>query len=111
MQIGSKIESIRVGCDLVYIPRFIEMLEKNPAMLERIFTVHESKDTPFESLAGIFAAKEALVKACGIAPGHWKQIEIIKKKDGRPEVSIDGYEIDISVSHDGEYAFAVAICY
>lgn len=71
-----------------------------------------------ENLAGIFAAKEAVIKALGkvlkLKAGDWKKIEIIKKRNGRPEVQLHEFNDkilsrDVSISHDKEYAMAVVV--
>jgi phosphopantetheine--protein transferase-like protein len=74
----------------------------------------EEKNASLERLAGIFAAKEAVLKALELKAGSWKKIEVRKTKEGRPEVRLIGLDKniksqDISISHDGQYAVAVAI--
>lgn len=108
--------NIRVGCDVVNIRRFETSAQSGgEKFLENVFSVHELSNTPStETLAGMFAAKEAVTKALGILPGQWKNIEITKKKDGRPEAAVVGCgkkiaSRDISISHDGDYAFATAV--
>jgi holo-[acyl-carrier protein] synthase len=84
---------IGVGVDIVKIKRFekyVSPLFSSPFM-RRVFTVREieylnSKKT--QSIAGVFAAKEAVAKAmgtgfCGFFPN---EIEILHKKNGRPYV-------------------------
>lgn len=75
------------------------------------------------SLAGRWAAKEAVVKAmCSRAPEEkpdWlqgpgaplKAIEVIPGLNGAPMVSINGQKSDIklSISHSGAYAVAIAL--
>lgn len=124
---------IRVGCDIVNIPRFQKILTRTPATRKRLFLPREEKDASFERLAGIFAAKEAVIKALGLKAGDWKKIEVIKKINGRPEVKLLKFSAeggsairlsspskssggnkkivsrDISISHDGDYAMAAAI--
>lgn len=107
---------IKIGCDLVYIKRFEKSVRKGGAkFLDKIFSNYEiSKAASVESLAGLFAVKEAVIKALGFRAGDWKKIEIVKNKTGRPEIKLlktDAEIIsqDISISHDGDFAFAYAV--
>lgn len=105
---------MKIGCDIVYIPRFQKVLVRTPAMRSRIFLPQEEKGASYEKLAGIFAAKEAIIKASGLKAGDWLKIEIVKDKNGRPGIKLENLNKkivsqDISISHDGEYAMAVVI--
>ncbi len=107
---------IKTGCDLVYIPKFKNAVTRNPEnnFLARIFTPHElHHNLEINSLAGKFAAKEAVFKALGnLKPGAWHQIEIVNLSSGKPIIKlVDMHHIkivssDISISHDGDYALA-----
>ena len=108
---------IKTGCDLVYIPKFKTTLTHNPDnnLLTRIFTPHELHHNPaLVSLAGKFAAKEAVFKALDfLKPGDWHKIEIVNLASGKPTIKLlDSCHTkivssDISISHDGDYAMAV----
>ena len=109
---------IRTGCDIVHIKRFTESLKSGgSAMLDLIFTPHELKHAQSEeSLAGIFAVKEAAVKALEVSPGLWKSFEVTKNARGRPALSFstagiflleDILSVDMSIAHDGKYAIAI----
>lgn len=116
---------IKIGCDILQIKKFQDAFEKHPEKFRRdIFSVSELKNSDPEHLAGLFAAKEAILKALDIKPGHWKLIEIKKLPSGKPFVVlspkiskkdiiiIDVRRIvssDISISHHGEYVIAVAV--
>jgi len=107
---------VRIGCDLTDIKRFKKSVKNGgPRFLGRIFSRHElSQNSSIQSLAGVFAAKEAVLKALALKAGNWKKIEIVKTQNGRPEVKLSELNKkiisqDISISHDGEYAMAVAI--
>lgn len=113
------------GIDIVKIER-MEKAFKNSAFQERVFTCYEnayiaSRANPYETAAGLFAAKEAVLKAlgCGInSVSDLKKVEITHGENGAPKVSVSecvkcsvnaaDREIYISVSHDGEYAVASA---
>lgn len=105
---------IKTGCDLVNIARFRQAARRGgAAFLDRVFSpVELSGNVSTESLAGVFAAKEAVVKALGLPADSWHKIEIIKNKEGRPEIKMlerTGRIVsqDLSVSHDGDYVLAV----
>ncbi len=117
--------SFVIGVDIVYVPRINEIIcskEKN-SFLKRCFSQKEideflkKRGRGAEYLAGRFALKEALVKIAGNRKGI-KFSEICCLSSGkRPSLSFYGetkgvfrkYEISFSISHDNEYAFAVAI--
>jgi len=107
--------NIRVGCDTVHIPRFQSVLKRTPAVQGRLFVSHESDGASIESLAGKFALKEAVLKALELEPGCWNDIQVMKEESGRPKVVLScntSWKImsqDVSISHDGDCAFAVAV--
>jgi len=106
---------IKIGCDLVPVSKFQKAVKGGgTSFLSRVFSAHElsGRLTP-QTLAGFFAAKEAVKKALGPNLG-WKEIEIIKDKRGRPHVRVVGpptpiRKSDVSISHDGDFAMAVAV--
>lgn len=109
-------QKIRNGCDIVYIPRIQNMM-LDEKQLKKVF--HEDEILRFEAhhIAGIFAAKEAIIKALALFPiPSFLDIHIRSEESGRPYVTLTSnirdsnhYTIDISISHDNEYAFATAI--
>ncbi len=108
--------TIKTGCDIVNIKRFKKSLERGGSnFLDKIFLPQElAVSEKIETLAGIFATKEAVIKALELKAGDWHEIEIIKNKNGRPEIKmlkLNNIIIsqDISISHDGDYAMAVAV--
>ena len=76
-----------------------------------------------QHLAGLFAAKEAVLKALGTgwsAGLGFSQVEVVKNEHGAPGVRLHGnadrrakqldvHQIHLSITHDGAYAAAVAI--
>ena len=115
------------GIDLVEIARFREL---NPNILERffsrVFTQNEKAYIAgsFERAAGIFAAKEALVKAlgCGIGLVSWQEVAIRYDGQGKPVPELTGkakaaeralgiVEWSVSISHTKNNAVAVAMAY
>lgn len=124
-----------VGIDICTIERVAELLgtDMGKYWMERIFTEAEREriakrfqtDTGTKKarlavhIAGLYAAKEAIGKATGkglMGPGRlaWQDVEISHTVDGAPEASIlngpwEGRKIDVSISHDGGVATAIAI--
>lgn len=118
-----------IGCDVVQISRF-EKLAGNDSFLKKYFTKTEieylcSKQNKTQTLAGLYACKEAVLKVLKIGIGgeiRLSNIEISHGKNGEPKLEftpeLNHYlssqncsHIDISISHDGDYAFAVCQIY
>lgn len=102
---------MHVGCDVVLISRFANALQEGgERFLERVFAPSEVAGSSAERLAGIFAAKEAAVKALGLPAGRWQEICVLHDENGAPRLLLNlPYEAAVSISHDGDYAFAVVI--
>ena len=109
-----------IGIDIVDTKRFI--YDESDSRLLKWFTVDElaycfRKTPSSNSLAGKFAAKEAIIKILtkeGINISHLKEIEILNDEDGKPFVNSSPLQylnnkIRISISHDGDFAIAVAL--
>lgn len=104
----------KVGCDIVFLKKFQESLTQGgDSFLQKVFSAHElHQNKSTESLAGIFAAKEAVMKAFDMEAGSWQKIEISKSETGRPVLKVEGMDLkrsDVSISHDGEYVVAVTV--
>ncbi len=116
---------LSTGVDLIEIDRFAKV---RPALLERfltrIYTPAELADSGenHPSLAGLFAAKEAVAKALGTGIGliSWQEIEILSSPDGEPRLHLHGNadkiaqqkglaHWSISISHSRTHAVAVAV--
>lgn len=96
---------MKIGTDIVKISRIAELSEEEK---RKIFQPAEM-ERPLQSLAGIFAAKEAIKKAMG-TDIDWLDIEIKKEDDGKPTVVIkEDKHVLLSISHDGDYAMAMVI--
>lgn len=102
-----------IGIDLVDIEKF--SMKASDKFLKKIYTENEltysfNKINSLQTLAGIFAAKEAIIKANNLNLAYIlrKKIEI-KHIDNRPIALLGGVEINgsISISHDGNYAIAI----
>lgn len=117
-----------VGTDLVSIERIKKIYLKYPdKFLERIFCEEErirfiERGAPTTTLAGLFAAKESVLKAlgCGIGAAALREVEIISAKGSQPLVKLHGeasrvagkkniYDIKISISHEPPFASAIAV--
>ncbi|MBQ9301041.1 MAG: holo-ACP synthase [Clostridia bacterium] len=115
-----------LGCDVCAISRMARMME-NPRFLERWFTAPEreyigARKNAAQTAAGIFAAKEAFVKAlgtgfAGLAPN---QVAVAHDANGAPRYDInqamraameqkDARAAFLSISHDGDTAMAAAV--
>ena len=98
-----------VGVDLVFIPEFRDRLEISAGrIIQRAFRPSEINSQETEHLAGLWAAKEAVVKAAASAPSKWTDIVITHDSSGKPHASIGMQEFALSISHHGDYAVAVA---
>lgn len=81
---------IGVGVDLVDLARFAAVVDRTPAVRERLFTVLE-RSLPVPRLGARFAAKEAVAKALGAPAGlGWQDVEVRLDDDGRPAVAVRG---------------------
>jgi len=90
------------------------MARGGPTFIDRVFSPAESVDASLERLAGLFAAKEAAIKALGLPPGAWHALVVSHEPNGAPTLTIDhpqlaDGQVSLSISHDGDYAFAVVI--
>ncbi len=99
-----------IGIDLVNVEEFRHEISKGgEAFLHRAFTEVELAHREVTHLAGLWAAKEAVVKA---APGHVASlldVILTYDPDGRPRARVDVQEFELSISHHGDYAVAVAM--
>ncbi len=116
-----------VGIDIVEIHRIDKALKKNPKFIHRVLTEKETvyiqeNQKPSATVAGYFAAKEAVSKALGtgLRGFTWQDIEIHKDERNRPFVVlynrakeqlaiIGGTEVWISISHSKKDAVAQAV--
>jgi holo-[acyl-carrier protein] synthase len=86
-----------LGIDSVDIPRFADMLDRRPALAERLFTAGERRYAaglvnPVPTLASRFAAKEAVMKALGVGLGAfgWADVEVERQDGGAPLLLVTG---------------------
>ena len=107
-----------IGVDVVEVARLRAALERSPALEERLFTKSErvycrSKKDPAVHLAGTLAAKEAVIKALRLGPlvAWGPRIEVTRDRSGAPVARVEGSHgpLEVSISHDGGVAVAVAL--
>jgi len=79
---------IQTGCDIVQISKFSKALQSKKIVLENLFNPSESANNSAEHLAGIFAAKEAAVKALNQKAGNWTNYEIAQNGEEKPQLNI-----------------------
>ncbi len=100
-----------LGIDIVYLPEFEKKAKNLP--LRKVFLQNELvQNKTSESLAGIFAAKEAFFKAFG-EKVNWLDVWIEKDNNGKPSIHSNLIEsslrLEVSISHKNEYAIAVVL--
>jgi holo-[acyl-carrier protein] synthase len=120
---------VGIGLDLVKIVRIRTMTDRwQERFLHRLYTDAErrycfSLASPYPSLAGRFAVKEAILKALGTGwtgGVRWVDIQVLNDPSGKPVATVQGRTgalmreagvtgIHVSLSHDAEYAIAEAI--
>jgi phosphopantetheine--protein transferase-like protein len=111
-------QKINVGTDITEISGFrCKQVKANLSFYNSIFNRSElmyclKYSDPYPHLAGIFAAKEAVIK-CFDSPIRMIDIEIVRYTDGRPIAVVRHNKkttnIEISISHSQSLAIAVAI--
>lgn len=113
-----------IGTDIVEVGRMQKSIERFGAtFLDRTFTEVEQNycekyKQKYERYAGRFVAKEAVAKVIKKGPkDFWLDIEIVNNGDGAPIVTLSErmrlwfpHNIEVSISHEKNYAVAVAIC-
>ncbi len=119
-----------IGVDLVDLARFERSAARTPALLPRLFAHSElsggslrtdGRDVTVRSLAGRFAAKEALIKALPDSPGFsWHDIRVVSDPHGSPGFELRGSaaataerygvsSVHLSISHDAGAAIAFVV--
>lgn len=107
-------EFLGFGVDLVNIARIERLITYNPRALSKLLNSEEITGNP-QRIAGRIACKEAIIKAIPqLSIVNLKQITISNDETGVPIVKSEGglllnKEVKLSISHDGDYAIALAI--
>ena len=123
---------MHVGTDLVHVPSFAAQLAQPGTRFATVFTDRELRSCADKadrgaSLAARWAAKEAYVKAwsnshygtppvLGAEAVNFADIEVVPDAFGRVGIVLRGDlahiappAASLSISHDGDYAFAVCV--
>lgn len=112
-----------VGTDIIEIERVKRAVERRPRFLEKLFTPKEReyfalRRMKWETIAGNFAAKEAVSKALGTGIGKigFQDMEVLRDERGKPIVFFAetvelpfGVHCLLSITHCRDYAAATAI--
>jgi holo-[acyl-carrier protein] synthase len=115
-----------IGTDIIEIDRIKKAMERTPSFLKKAFTESEieffkSRAFKVETIAGNFAAKEAVSKAIGtgIRDFALSDIEILRDELGKPIVNIsdlvkknikvDNFKLHLSIAHNKSTATAYVI--
>lgn len=111
---------VGIGVDVCSLTRFAAAAER-PGVLDRLLTDAERAGRP-ETLAGRFAAKEALAKALGAPAGLvWTDCAVLPDPSGAPAFKLAGTvaaraselgveSVHLSISHDAGVAVAMVVC-
>ena len=117
---------IGVGIDIIEIDRIKRAVSRTDGFLEKAFTEKEieyfrTKKLSANTIAGNFAAKEAVSKALGSGFRQFglKDIEILRDNLGKPIVNLSikiyefigkrNFKIHVSISHSKDNAIAYSI--
>jgi holo-[acyl-carrier protein] synthase len=111
---------VGIGVDLAEISRLEHALARTPALAARLFADSE-RGRSAQSLAGCFAAKEAVAKALGAPSGlRWTDAVVGHDERGKPVLQIGGTVAaaaarlgvttwHLSISHDAGLCIAVVV--
>jgi len=116
---------VGIGVDVVDLARFERALSRTPALKARLFAdaelVSGERVLALRSLAGRFAAKEALIKALGESTGiKWHHMQVVSDGHGNPSFELTDAaasvarkrgvtSVHLSMSHDAGVAIAYVI--
>ena len=123
---------VSVGVDMVEVQRIKKALEDQRIgrrFRDRVFTENEIRYCErktrgkYESYAGRFAAKEAVMKALGRGWGskvRWIDIEVTRARSGKPDIALHERTAELaselgisrwalSISHTAEHGLAYVI--
>jgi len=116
---------VGIGVDVVDLARFERALSRTPALKSRLFADAElvagDRVLALRSLAGRFAAKEALIKALGESAGiRWHHMQVVSDGHGNPSFRLTDAAarvaadrgvtaVHLSMSHDAGVAIAYVV--
>ncbi|MGO8958796.1 MAG: holo-ACP synthase [Streptosporangiaceae bacterium] len=111
---------VGIGVDIAEVARLEQALARTPQLAARLFADGEI-GRPVRSLAGCFAAKEAVAKALGGPPGLlWTDAVVRHDSLGQPRLDTYGSiaaaaarlgvtSWHLSISHDGGFCVAMVV--
>ena len=116
---------VGIGVDVVDLARFERALSRTPSLKSRLFAdaelVSGDRVLALRSLAGRFAAKEALIKALGESAGiRWHHMQVVSDGHGNPSFRLTDAAaqvaedrgvtaVHLSMSHDAGVAVAYVV--
>jgi holo-[acyl-carrier protein] synthase len=123
---------VSVGVDMIEVARIQRALEDSgigKRFRDRVYTPGEiaycekKGRGKYQSYAGRFAAKEAVMKALGRGWGSkvsWSNIEVARARSGRPEIVLHNHTSEfaekmgirrlmVSITHTSEHALAYVV--
>jgi holo-[acyl-carrier protein] synthase len=119
---------IGIGTDIVEVERIKQKVDKPLGFREKVFSpleieICEQKgNLKYQSYAGRFAAKEALIKALGvnfIDEYPLNTIQILNHENGKPYFDFtdlilqtmqnNNWQVALSISHTSQYATAMVV--
>ena len=118
-------KGLQNGVDIVAVARMEKSLQRE-GFLRRCFSPEEQeyicrKANPAETAAALWAAKEAFGKALGVGLSGWEmpQAAVTRDAAGAPHFALtgaaaalaEGWELALSLSHDGGYAVAMVVAW
>ncbi|MFT7879200.1 MAG: holo-ACP synthase [Sulfurimonas sp.] len=113
---------MKIGTDIIQIERVEKMIEKYGIKFQERFLTESEIDESrkVESIAGLWAAKEAIAKALGCGIGaelSFHDIIIYKDAKGAPHFKLSPQaqarqqikNASLSISHDGGFAISIVV--
>ncbi len=116
---------VGIGIDVTENARMARMLERSPNAVRRLFSNREQESVGWGAQtvnrwAARFAAKEALIKACGgIHGSRWVDIEVIRQPRQHPRIEVQGgllqwlqgrdLTVWLSLSHERHLSVAMVV--
>jgi len=123
---------LSVGVDLIEVARIQRALEDSgigKRFRDRVYTAGEiaycekKGRGKYQTYAGRFAAKEAVMKALGAGWGakvSWSNIEVVRARGGKPEIALHNHtsafaqklgirRLLVSITHTAEHALAYVV--
>ena len=122
---GREAVIVGIGIDVTENARMARLLERSPRAIGRLFSLREQESVGFGAetvnrWAARFAAKEALIKACGgIHGSRWVEIEVIRQPHQKPWIEVQGglrewlqecnLTVWLSMSHERHLSVAMVV--